>query len=258
MTEKVTARQKLEQSLRELEKGKELREKFVSALSHDLRTPLTISKLSAQILKMKNLDSETFEMNIDRILRNLDRADRMIHDLLDANRLKASEDLPIFIEKCQVIDILALAVQDLEDLYGKRFLVQNSIGEITTYWDKIAVHRLIENLAGNAIKYGAQQTSVTIGLDRDGDWLHISVHNMGNPISDDDQNLLFHPFQRTESAKASQQKGWGIGLSLVQGLARAHGGSISLTSNQKEGTTFIVRLPIDARKNNVDDKKKPS
>lgn len=248
VTEKVFARKKLEQSLRELEVEKELREKFVSALTHDLRTPLAVIKLSAQTLRMKIKDPEVFDKIIQRIASNTDRADRMIHDLLDANRLKANEGLPVTIQECQLEDIIDYAINDLEDLYGKRFVTDNTIGKISVYWDNLAVHRLIENLASNAIKYGSENTAVTIGIKRDGDFLEVRVHNFGNPISVEDQKLLFHQHQRTECAKASKQKGWGIGLSLAQGLAHAHNGSISLESCPDSGTSFIVRLPIDARK----------
>ncbi len=248
VTEKVFARKKLEQSLVELEVEKELREKFVSALTHDLRTPLAVIKLSAQVLKMKNVDAQALNKSVHRILSNTDRADRMIHNLLDANRLKANEGLSVVAQECQLEEVIEYAINDLEDLYGKRFVIDNSIGKIKVYWDNMAVHRLIENLASNAIKYGSENTPVTIRIKRDGDWLEVRVHNLGNPISAEDQKLLFHTYQRTECAKASKQKGWGIGLSLVQGLAQAHSGSISLESCADHGTSFIVRLPIDARK----------
>jgi len=248
VTEKVFARKKLEQGLHELEIEKELREKFVSALTHDLRTPLAVIKLCAEVLKMKIADPDIIANSIHRILSNTDRADRMIHNLLDANRLKANEGLSVAVQECQLEEIIKYAINDLEDLYGKRFIVNNSIGKINVYWDNLAVHRMIENLASNAIKYGSENTPVTIGIKRDGDYLEVKVHNLGNPISCEDQKLLFHPYQRTESAKASKQKGWGIGLSLVQGLAHAHCGSISLESCADHGTSFIVCLPIDARK----------
>lgn len=248
VTEKVFARKKLEQSLHELEAEKDLREKFVSALTHDLRTPLAVIKLSAQMLKAKIQIPEAFDKGIQRIMHNTDRADRMIHDLLDANRLKANEGLLILAQECQLEEVLTFAINDLEDLYGKRFVIENPIGKINVYWDSMAIHRLIQNLASNAIKYGSQQTPVTIKIKRDGDFLEIRVHNLGNPISGEDQKILFHPYQRTEFAKASKQKGWGLGLSLVQGLARAHRGSVTLESSTDHGTSFIVRLPIDARK----------
>lgn len=246
VTEKVNARKKIEQSLRELEAEKDLREKFVSALTHDLRTPLSVISLSAQILKTTK-DHDSVDKCVHRILNNTNRAERMIHDLLDANRLKANEELPISIEKCELEDIIANTIKDLEDLYGKRFVIQNTIGKISVYWDKMAVHRLLENLASNAVKYGTENTSITIAVKADTDFLEIRIHNLGNPISIEDQKLLFQPFQRTESAKASKQKGWGIGLSVVQGLAVAHRGSATVESSTDHGTNFIVRLPIDAR-----------
>lgn len=248
VTEKVIARKKLEQSLIELETEKELREKFVSALTHDLRTPLGVIKISGQVLKAKNVTPEITEKCIEKIMSNVDRADRMILDLLDASRLKANEGLSLFVQACQLTEIIEQAVKDLEDLYGKRFVIKNTAGNIKVFWDNSAVHRLIENLAGNAIKYGSSDTPVTVAAKADGPWIELSVHNLGNPISIDDQKILFHPYQRTEFAKASKQKGWGIGLSLVRGLAIAHGGSISFDSSPEAGTTFRVRLPIDSRK----------
>lgn len=247
VTEKVHARKKLEISLRELEQEKDLRETFVSALTHDLRTPLSVISLSAQVLKT-NSDPDTLAKCVGRILNNTNRAERMIHDLLDANRIKANEELPISIEPFELEQSIALTIKDLEDLHGKRFAVQNSIGKISVYLDKMALHRMIENLSSNAIKYGSENTPITIGIKPDGNQLLVCVHNLGNPISNEDQKLLFHPYQRTESAKASKQKGWGIGLSVVQGLAVAHGGSVAVKSCPDLGTTFTLRLPIDARK----------
>lgn len=244
VTDKVQARKKLEQSLRELEAERELREKFVSALTHDLRTPLAVVKISAQTLKSKPDNKEVFEKCTDRILNNVERSDRMIRDLLDANRLKANEGLPLFIQECQLDDIIQVVIRDLEDIYGKRFSIHNKIGNITVHCDNMAVHRMIENLASNAIKYGSEDGSVTIEINSDDQWLEISVHNLGNPISSEDQKMLFHTYHRTEFARSSHHKGWGIGLSLVQGLAQAHGGSASLKNSSAEGTTFTIRIPI--------------
>lgn len=243
VTDKVLARKKLEQSLQELEAEKDLRERFVSALTHDLRTPLSVIHLSAHLLK-KSKDPVAIDKSVHRILSNAERAGRMIHDLLDANRLKANEELPVTLVQCELEEIITSTIKDLEDLHGQRFIVQNSIGKITVRWDNTAIHRLIENLAGNAIKYGTEKTPVTIGITRDGDSINLSVHNFGNPISCEDQKLLFQPYQRTEFAKASKQKGWGIGLSLVKGLAVAHKGSVAVESSADHGTTFTVRLPI--------------
>jgi signal transduction histidine kinase len=73
------------------------------------------------------------------------------------------------------------------------------------------------------------------------------VHNWGNPISAEDQKRLFRPFSRTQGARASGQKGWGLGLTLVQGCAVAHGGRVDVQSTPEGGTTFTLDLPLDAR-----------
>ncbi len=247
VTDKVIACQKLEQNLEQLEAEKELREKFVSALTHDLRTPLAVIKISSQILTSKMLEPEVFNKSVNRIVNNVDRADRMIRDLLDATRLRANEGLPLVIQQHLLEAVLEHAIKDLEDLHGKRFVMQNSNSGILVHLDNMAVHRMIENLASNAIKYGAEDKPVTIAVNCEKDWFEISVHNHGNPILPEDQKLLFQPFQRTDFAKASKQKGWGIGLTLVQGLAHAHHGTITFESGAEHGTKFIIRLPIDAR-----------
>ena len=105
---------------------------------------------------------------------------------------------------------------------------------------------MIENLCNNAIKYGSN-SPVILSLEAAGKFVKISVHNKGSIISKEDQKSLFDQFRRTNEAEESGKKGWGIGLTLVQGVAEAHGGNVSVKSEAHTGTTFTVSLPIDAR-----------
>jgi signal transduction histidine kinase len=105
----------------------------------------------------------------------------------------------------------------------------------------------MENLISNAIKYGAADSPVTVTLQDLSDKVRISVHNFGNPLSDDERTRIFDQFKRSKAAEASGKKGWGIGLTIVRGLTEAHGGSITVESSQETGTTFAVTLPRDAR-----------
>jgi len=187
-------------------------------------------------------------MLADKIVSSMDRADRMIRDLLDANRIKAGEGLPLSIQSCRLDLIVSYVVSDLEELFGKRFDVVNPKGEVNGYWDSMAIHRSIENLATNAVKYGSPESRVTISLDAGPTWVEVSVHNLGNPLSEDEQERLFNPYQRTRAALSSGHSGWGIGLNLVKGLAEAHRGSVHVTSGHEAGTTFSIHLPRDSRK----------
>lgn len=244
VTQRVQVRKKLEESLRELEEERELRERFVLALSHDLRTPLAIVTMCALILKRKVEDSETIIEMANRITSSVARADRMIRDLLDANRIKAGLGIPVSLEECYLDQILNFVVSDLEELYGKVFVVNNLVGEIKGHWDTLAIHRIIENLASNAIKYGTPYSNITMTLKVVNNCAEISVHNLGSLIPKEEHESLFDHYSRSKSAESSGQTGWGIGLALVKGLTEAHRGSVHMHSDVDSGTTFTVTLPL--------------
>ncbi len=99
----------------------------------------------------------------------------------------------------------------------------------------------------------AQKKKVSIRLNSLGPYINLSIHNWGNPISLEDQNLLFKKHYRGESAVNLMQNGWGIGLTLVKGLCETMNGSVSLSSSENTGTTFTVELPV---KNHISSEEK--
>ena len=247
ITARKNATAELEKSVMDFRAERELRERFVSALTHDLRTPMSAAKMSAQLIERKSDDPATVQMLAHRIVENMDRADRMIRDLLDANRIKAGEGLPISPTACQLDELLDTVAKDLVLVHGPRFDWSNRVGPAEVYWDGTGIQRILENLAGNAIKYGRQNGPITISVRKVDEQIEISVHNQGLPIAPVDQETLFNPYRRTQGAVAGGQRGWGIGLTLVKGIAEAHGGKTCVESNAKQGTTFSVTLPVQAR-----------
>ncbi|TDP51165.1 signal transduction histidine kinase [Bacteriovorax stolpii] len=248
VTARVLNRKKLEDSLRELQEEKDLRERFVSALTHDLRTPMAIAKVGSQIIKLNKDKQDVIVETADRIAASVDRADRMIRDLLDANRLKVGAGINVTLQECHLELIVSYVVNDLEKLHGKRFQVKCLQDLIIGHWDNLAIHRMIENLASNAIKYGSYDSDVIITLKCENGFAEIAIHNEGKPISKEDQALLFTHFGRSSTALKSGQTGWGIGLALVKGLAEAHAGSVRVESSAETGTTFFVSLPLEPKK----------
>lgn len=234
------------QIMKSLEIERDLRDRFVSALTHDLRTPLTAAKISAQLLARKlsqNPDSQKFAI---RISDNIDRADTMIRDLLDANMVKAGEKLPVKMAHNNLDHIVSDVLEDLSTLHGDRFIYHKE-GSFDGYWDSEGMRRITENLLNNAIKYGSSLSPITITLREADGRAILSVHNMGSYIPPEERSVLFEQFKRADEAKKGEQRGWGIGLSLVKGLVEAHHGSIKVESDQRRGTTFIVDVPMDAR-----------
>jgi signal transduction histidine kinase len=254
VTDRVLARRALEESknqlqtaIERLKQERELREHFVSTLSHDLRTPLTAARMNAQLLTGVKMDADTILKVSGRIVENIERADQMISDLLDANRINAGETLPIEIDVCDLNQIASDTIADMSAIYGNRFVLLSK-SSIKGYWSRSGIRRVLENLCNNAIKYGAVQRPITIRLFQGTEKVTLEVHNEGSLISPENQAKIFDPFTRAGSAQASGQKGWGLGLTLVKGIAAAHGGSAGVESSQEKGTIFRVELPLDARK----------
>lgn len=246
VTEHVQAKLIVEETVRDLEEERDVRNRFVAALTHDLRQPLMIASGCAQFLEKRSPTPEQLK-KLSMIIRNIDRADGMIRDILDANSVKAGEIVPSKYEPCNLNHILQDATEGLVNMYGERFkIIAPEI--IQGVWDRNSIRRMIENLATNAIKYGSNDSPVTFAIMKSFNMVKISVHNLGNPISYDDQRYIFEPYKRTASAKQGSLKGWGIGLMLTRSLAESQRGQLSVVSSEGSGTTFTILLPQDASK----------
>ena len=240
------SKNKLLTTVSELEQERDLRERFVATLTHDLRTPLTAAKMSAQLVRRKAPENEVLQKLASKIADNMDRADEMIRDLLDANLIRAGQTLPLEIVAFNLNEAVEETVAELSTVHGDRFVLTANQA-ISGHWSESGIRRILENLCGNAIKYGDSQRPVHVSLAAQLDWVTIDVRNEGPLIPVEDQANLFQPFHRTSSAKSGGQKGWGLGLTLVKGIAEAHGGKVSVSSLVAHGTTFTVSLPLNAR-----------
>jgi signal transduction histidine kinase len=230
-----------------LEKERELREQFVATLTHDLRTPLTAAKIGAQFILRRPDKIEKNQQLAIKIIRSIDRMDQMVKDLLDASRIRAGESLALTMNECDLREVALMTLRELGAAYGDRFILETERETIAGYWNEDGLRRVIENLASNAVKYGFPQQLITVSLKQNAKTVQIIVHNFGNPIPKDDQERLFEPFQRSHSIQSNSKKGWGLGLTLVRGVVEAHGGHVNVTSDEREGTNFIVTLPKDSR-----------
>lgn len=251
VTERVLTRRALEAKtseiqgvVQDLKHERELRERFVATLTHDLRTPLTAAKMNAQRLVHHSTDPAVLPRLSVQLAKNINRIEQMIQDLLDANRIQAGEKLSIEVSEFELTDLVKNTLETLTSIHGNRF-VFNAPTPVRGSWSKDGLRRVIENLVTNAIKYGSTQHPITVSVVEDlGRQVFISVQNFGNPIAKKEQSTLFEQFRRSTSAENGSQKGWGIGLTLVRGTIEAHGGKVTVESDLTKGTTFYVVLPL--------------
>jgi signal transduction histidine kinase len=222
-----------------------IQERLASSLTHDLRGPITAAKMCSQLIIRHPEDSKLSLSTATKIVKSMDRLDLMIGELLDASMIRTGQALPLKIEDCDLMQIVNECAEELNLIYDGRFLVDSDT-EVSGCWSKSALRRIIDNLATNAVKYGSPNTAITIGVQQDDSNVKISVHNQGPPISKEDQTILFKEFRRAKSAEG--KKGWGLGLTVVKGLAEAHHGSVRVESDGVTGTTFIIEIPKDSKK----------
>lgn len=220
------------------------RERFVATLAHDLRSPLNAVQMFAERIG-RTSDPKVIGELSDKIKQNVGRMDRMIRELLDIVVFEQGERLKLHLTNFSIMQVVRQVCDESFDIYGSRFEV---VGEdVTGWWGRDALQRSLENLIGNALKYGSNDTPITIKIDHYHGRVLISVHNEGNPIPPDQLESVFQVFERAKIANDENEQGWGLGLPFVRSVAESHGGSIVTDSSPDAGTTFVIDIPIDAR-----------
>ncbi|MGK5088427.1 HAMP domain-containing sensor histidine kinase [Bdellovibrionota bacterium FG-2] len=170
----------------------------------------------------------------------------MTQDLLDFTLIQAGKPFPLRAEKMDLATLAAETIVECSEVYGERLKLQ-ATGEFLGYWSRSEIKRCLENLLINAVKYGTPATDITVTLGRDGDTTKIEVHHYGVGIEKEDQAVIFEYLARSSSERKSGQKGWGLGLALVQRFTLAHGGKTCVESQPGIDARFIIFLPNDSR-----------
>jgi signal transduction histidine kinase len=221
-----------------------LRERFIAALTHDLRNPLSNAHIAAQLIERSSDFAKAREF-AGRIIDNLNRMDGMIQDLLDSVKFQTGERLRLRLEEFDIQEVVKEVHDQFTLTHGPRLLFIGTT--IRGWWDREAIKRAIENIIGNAVKYGESNTPIRIKADVQNERMILTVHNEGEPIPADQSECIFQVFRRADAAKEGNKEGWGIGLPYVRSVAESHGGSVAVDSAVHRGTTFMIDIPVDSR-----------
>lgn len=226
--------------LQELEETIRYNELFAGVLGHDLRNPLAAMVTAAQLLLLRA--DEKASAPLQRILSSGARMARMIEQLLDFTRARLGGGIPL---DRRPGDLWQIAKQTLDEVElanaGWRFHV-DATGDLEGDWDADRLARVFSNLSANAVQHGSPNTPVLVRLDGSApDRVEIHFEN-GGVVRPDLLPTLFEPFRNTRHKRDGSQ-GLGLGLFITQQIVRAHGGEISVTSSEVEGTTFRIQLP---------------
>jgi signal transduction histidine kinase len=218
-------------------------ELFAGILAHDLRNPLGAMMTAAQsILLRREGEQDSNARPASRIMTSGQRMMRMIDQLLDVTRARAGGGIELDPRDTNLGDLCSQAIDELELAFPQWTIRHESIGELDGTWDPDRLLQVVSNLASNAGQHGRPEGMVDITIDgRSPDTVTLAVHN-GGVISPSLIPTLFDPF-RGSRQRRDVSRGLGLGLFIVKEIARAHGGSVEVSSLPESGTTFTVRLP---------------
>ncbi|MBO5209917.1 MAG: two-component sensor histidine kinase [Lachnospiraceae bacterium] len=222
------------------------RQEFVSNVSHELKTPITSIKVLADSLRaQENVPIELYQEFMDDIAEEIDREDKIINDLLALVKMdRTASDLNI--SQVDINLLVELIMKRLRPIAVKRDieLVYESIRPVTAAVDEVKMTLVISNLVENAIKYNKEHGWVKVTLDADHQFFTIEVADSGIGIPADSLDHVYERFYRVDKSHSREIGGTGLGLAITRGAILMHRGSIKAVSEEGEGTTFTVKIPL--------------
>ncbi len=249
----ISARRRLEAAqataLAQVQQSLRLRDEFLSAAAHDLKTPLTSVKGHLQLVRKRLGEGMApgVVASLDHVEHSTGRMTDLINELLDVAKLQSGQTLSL---NRREMDLVALArdVADAAARHAPRHSIEVIADEpkLVGSWDPARIERALTNLVSNAVKYspGGGKIVLTAHRETDGhaEWAVLSVRDRGVGIPVSDLPRLFTRFHR--GANATYVEGTGIGLEATRRMIELHDGTIGVESTEGAGTTFTVRLPI--------------
>ena len=220
-----------------------VRRDFVANVSHELKTPVGALGLLAETLADED-DAAVIGRLAYRMQTEAVRVGRIIDDLLDLSRLE-SEESPER-EPVAVHLVVAQAVEQVRaaaETRGVGLEVAEVPRRITVPGDRRQLVSAVYNLLDNAVKYSEPGSPVHLRCATNGDWVELAVQDHGIGIPSRDYERIFERFYRVDRARSRDTGGTGLGLAIVRHVATNHGGRVSVTSREGEGSVFQLRLP---------------
>lgn len=223
-----------------------LKSDFVSTVSHDLRSPLTLMRGYATMLEMVGKLNEQQHSYVSKIIIGVESMSRMVNNLLDLSRIDAGVGLQV--DRVQVMDVVEGVMAGLQLQAGQKDirLGVETEGDLPAAIeaDRALLQQAVYNLVENAIKYTPEGGRVEIRLRARPEGLIYEVRDNGIGIAPEDQPRIFEKFFRGSQREARLQRGSGLGLAMVRSIAEQHGGRVWLESQPGEGSTFYLLIPL--------------
>jgi PAS domain S-box-containing protein len=236
-----------------------MKDEFLATLSHELRTPLNAILGWANIVRTAENPAEIAE-GLEVIERNARSQAQIIEDLLDMSRI-ISGKVRLDVQRVDLLPVITTAIESVKPMAAGKEIRLTSVldplaGPISG--DPARLQQILWNLLTNALKFTPKGGRVHVVLERVDSHLEISVNDSGRGIAPDFLPHVFDRFRQADASSTREQRGLGLGLSIVKNLAELHGGSVSARSpGPQKGSTFTILLPVATAISNDDARRHP-
>jgi two-component system sensor histidine kinase CiaH len=212
---------------------------FMLAITHELKTPISVVRLNLETMRKRKLDPAIQERLITNTLKESDRLNDLCNNILLASRLEGGK-YQYHNESCLFNEIVDQSVAQFRSRFPDREINFGSNQTIELVGDPLLLKLLINNLLENALKYAPKESPIDVVLNAGPKGSTITVADFGPGIPDDQKELVFEKFYRMGNENTRSAKGTGLGLYLCKKIAKHHGGEISIASNHPQGSIFTV------------------
>lgn len=229
----------------ELKKLDSLKSDFISLVSHELKTPLSAIRTSAEFLESEGpLDPVVLKEMIANIVRNIDRQNQLINDILDLSKIEAGK-MEFSFEQVKIHEIAAVSLENIQNLALKKNIVismdtPEELSPVLGDREKLII--VLNNLLSNALKFTPNGGRIFLSAKEDHDRVEVRVQDTGIGVEREHQEKIFDKFYQVDSTSRRKIGGSGLGLSISRGIIIAHGGEIQVKSESGKGSTFSFTL----------------
>ena len=214
---------------------------FMIAITHELKTPISVAKLNLETMQKRKLDEQQQQRLIQTTLEETNRLNALCNNMLLSSQIEAG-GYRITNEETNISELIGKCMQDFITRYPQQKIEAEIVPDIFILGDRLLLQMLANNLIDNAIKYGTKELPVTVCLSEEKNKIIFRVRNHGKGIAAAERNKIFDKFYRVGNTATKGAKGTGLGLYLCKKIASQHNANISVTDNTPSGAIFTVIL----------------
>ncbi len=221
---------------------------FMMAVTHELKTPIAVTRLNLETMQRYALDPEKQKRLIRTTLEETSRLTFLTNNILISSQLEGG-GYPSSKEELDLSDLLKDCIQDFRVRFPDRVFLEEIEIDADVKGDALLLQMLINNLLENAIKYSPKETPVKALLKKDRNAIHLAIIDEGAGIPDDEKKKIFSKFYRIGNEATRKAQGTGLGLYLCTRIADYHNADISVTNHKPHGSNFAVNFhPLPVRR----------